>query len=557
MNIINSLIKFYNSSSKAELKEKALAQLLRYFSYSNNNYNKRHQQDLKEEIRIVLSFFNNLLDNSPSTLEKNKILSSIRRYGKVEYREEFKDVIDILETKAVKSDAVYEELQRNLLNDDYFDVRKNIESRILKLINQYSSFNAFQNDLIEIRLKLANLTTNFQTVIIIIGKSFPQKAKEFFGIIQNQHPNLIPEAVFLISNQYKDEEYFYSVLEWLWARKDLYIERVFWLLGWGRNKDKSFYRASDLEYYEYAVTNNVTTVRDYIRMDLIDYVYLDKSRTFNLLDKHIKTTTLHEMDRLIFALFDEKEKYSENFKEELKDLFENNLEKVDLSDLNSDQLLRFIDDYFGFIQLLKFINLKIDYDLKENKYFHFERRIYKNPRLTNEENIERFIRLINEYILNPEPNQDKQDEIISLFRPSPILTKEIYKAILPLIEHYSLDKQKLLSLASALRTFAATTEEWINAMCKIANTYIENLENKLTNIGEIFDTSFYLNLGSKSKVGLGVGYDEDLAKKQLLEKVISENSYNTIVMGYLKKCLQKVITDIEETIKRDNEDTNW
>src|SRR4051794_27478722 len=115
--------------------------------------------------------------------------------------------------------------------------------------------------------------------------------------------------------------------------------------------------------------------------------------------------------------------------------------------------------------------------------------MYKNNKLSNEENIERFIQLISKYILNPDPNQDKQDHIITLFRPSPILTGEINNAILPLINAYGLDRQKLMSLAQILQTFAHTTEEWVKTMCKIADTYIEKIDNQFINVAEIFGAS--------------------------------------------------------------------
>jgi hypothetical protein len=133
---------------------------------------------------------------------------------------------------------------------------------------------------------------------------------------------------------------------------------------------------------------------------------------------------------------------------------------------------------------------------------------------------------------------------------------EIQKAILPLIQLHRLDKQKLISLANALRNFPDTNEEWVNTMCIIANTFTQ-IDNSFSNYLKIFGSFFYSNLGSKSRVGRGIPYNEDLAKKNLLEKIIKENTYNTAVMDFLKKCLKKVTEDIDNLMKEDDDETNW
>lgn len=558
--ILKSLIIFHNRPSNETIKVQALSLLMDYFFYCCKNYSKRHKQDLSKEIPIALAFFNSLLDGNPTTYQKNKILNYIQRFGKAEYQEQYQETMESLKTKASISNSLYEALEMNLINEDYFDSRNNLEPRTLKLLEQYGSIKKFENDLINIRIALKKTSSNFQGVLAIISKYHPAEAKILFEHIKNDHPELIGEAVFLIKDQYKDVEYFYEVLQWLWDRKDVHVQSFFWLLGWGRNRDRVYYKASDLDYYEYIIDNNIGnhSTHDFIKYNLLDYAYLNKERTFELLDKFMKVAHQQYIDALGYVMFDKKEKYGADFKNEIKKLFFSNTDKIEIDDFHSQSFLRFLEEYFGFDELFNFIDRLIDEQLKKDEYrnFNFDRNFYLNDSLTIQDQIKRYIKILEWYINNYEINPRKQDYIINIFRPGFTLTVEIQAEIVPLMGKYQNDINSLITLAKGLRSFVHTNEEWVITISMIADLILKN-GNQDLDLSTLYGSSFLNNSGGKSKSGKGVPYTEDKAKKELLEKVIAEATLHARVVDYLKKCLLKVNEDITREIADDEREFNW
>ncbi len=225
--LIHEIIDFIKITADEKRKDNALGILMDYFFYASKNVSKRFNQDLSQEIDIVLTFIKDFLDNNPSIKEKNKILGFIQRYERVGFRDEFQERIRYLKEKSRSTTSLCDALEMNMINADYFDSRNNLETRIAYLIKQYDSVQGFEKDLIKVRLGLDKGQTQFETILSIVGKIYPQEAREMFSRIQETHPTMIPEAVALIGDQYKDEKYFYGILQWLWEKKKHLHRRIF------------------------------------------------------------------------------------------------------------------------------------------------------------------------------------------------------------------------------------------------------------------------------------------------------------------------------------------
>ena len=112
-----------------------------------------------------------------------------------------------------------------------------------------------------------------------------------------------------------------------------------------------------------------------------------------------------------------------------------------------------------------------------------------------------------------------------------------------------------IDIACSPCKFENQQQEWVNILCDIAELALIN--NSEIDLLDIFGSSFYYNSGSKSGSGVGTAYKEDLAKKLLIEDIISKGKCSERLTEYLNRCLLKVNQDIENTIKRDEEFLEW
>jgi len=551
--VVAALIKLYPTTTNKPVLDSIMTLLLPYFFYASVNHSKRHPQDLTNEIDIVFKFFTSLLSSSPTTIEKSRIKNTIVQYEFAGYRQPFNETVQYLKNKASEYASPRESLEMALRNSNYFDARNNLEPSILYIIDQYSDFGKFEDDLIEIKSTIGASAVHFTSVLRIIGKQFPNNAKTLFNKIQTNHLSLIPEALYLVFGRHRDVLYFDSILDWLWERKDDFAYSFFWILGNTRVMEKEYCKKSDLDYYEYAINNRMSVTFELISSQLIRYAFLDKQRTFHLIDQFIKTENGGIHYHLIFSIFDPESNYTKDYRGELYTLFNDNIGKIDLQDLEDNQILSFIDSEFGFDELLKFVNKKIEVELHDQKkgWYHLEKCLpYKNKNLSEQENINRFINVLASKISNPLQDEIIDDYVVSFFKPSSFITDELYEAIAILISKTATDLGQLTSLARFMRQFSFQSETWLDILCKITEQ-ISALSSESVDVPSIFGDGFTYNLGLKSKGGKGQPCVEDSQRKIFLEKVIAENKYSDQVMNYIKYCLVKVRNDIAEAIKED------
>lgn len=562
MDIINALIAFMESPTASVHKERVFTQLLGEIFFCAKGYGRRHKQDLTAEIELVLTFFDRFLDQNPASHHKNAIRTKIMVYEKGEYKDEYRDRMMILKEKAAAASSLSQELELHLLNDDYFDAREHLEKRVLTLIPKYSSFLEFQKDLLHLRLGLGAKQSNFGSILNMIGRHYPAEAKGFFTQLQNNNPDLMGEALGLITPFYKERDYFYSVVDWLWHRKDNYLHMLMWIISWGRDRDRNSYELQDLAYYAHLIKEKLTTGNscDVIVYNLINYAYLDREQTFKLLNEFLSYAPANDMQHLQFTLFDNNATYEADFKEEIKTLYYTNPHAIDLEHGLNNGILRFFDTQFGFEEVFSFVLHWLDSNLAKTEYhyFHFDQKYYSNKAATKAEEISRYKTLLRWYITpgNDAQKEQKAEAVLTLFRPDTNITDEIRAELLPLIEEYKDNAEALHLLAEGLQTFSNGSEAWVLLLANVADALVATGKDNVDFSG-IFGNEFTYNYGSKSKQGRGIPYVEDESKKELLEKVLAENKFSEPVQTFLSNVLKKVNQDIAEEIENDKLKSEW
>lgn len=553
--IIQSLIIFYKRDLDVPyLKTRALNELLASFWYASEGYKSRHKQDFSNDIKVIFSFFEEMLKNQSTVTEKSLIISTINRYKHGGYNENYREKVETLMKLASKVDSLYDELKLQILNDDYFDAKNNLEKRISSIITKYTTIQTFFNDLLTIRQETTQPTT-FVQVLETIAEFYPEEGKNLFAVIQKDYPQYISEGLQLVRNQYKDKKYFDEISIWLWERRGRYIGDLTWLLTWGRNANREYFDKSEIMYFEYVVDNKINNCYDSIAYHFLNYAYTDKLATFRILEKFIKTATRHNIGTFIFSTFNAQQTYDTDFSIELKKLFEDNPEKFQFVDASTNMLYSFVDLQFGFETLLEFIDNKLRFDISHSQHISFnDNKLYVNPQINKEESFRRFIVMLKKYISADKDDLKRSKIMLELFRPDRVFSPELGLELRLVIEVFKNSKDDLIRLAEGLQVLSMT-EGWIDTISFIADQIVQ-IDPGFQNFEDVFGYTFYLNHGGKSKTGKGIPYDQDTDRKLMLEKLIVKNKFASVT-PFLQKCLNKVNKDIQESIARDNDSLDW
>jgi hypothetical protein len=559
--IVAALIKFYQKhNNNDELKETGLKELLRYFFYCSTGYEKKHKQKIGEdEIKMVLEFFK-VLVKTATIQEKNKILSRINIKDRKEIKLEYVNDIEIIRKEASKLNSLQEELEMLIISEDYFDVIKNFEEKIGSLITKYGPFAAFQNDLIPISQKLfsqANKPTNFQLILNFVAKNYHEEARFLYSEIQTNHEDLISEYTTIVRGNYKDRDYYYGVIKYLWQRRDKFCYQVFWLLTYGRDRNVEYYEESDLEYFEYAINNKLEQAYSFITSELINYAYKNRTRTFQLLDQFINLIPINVEDNFIMYTFSENKKVTTDFKDELKSLLFKNIEHFSVDDNYADHVLQFLDDEHGFYTVFEFVKIKVASALQgdEYKYLTLRDHNYSNKKLSEIEKIERYLIVLQWFVESYTGSEKDFEYVVEFFAPKEVFSEELKNAVLQLGEQYLNEPKKLDNLCTAISMLPPSSEHQIITLCRIVEVYIITNPND-RNIQRFFSHHYYRSSGGV-KTGRGVPYPEDVAKKKFLEKILEQNEFVPQVKKVLQDCIINVNRAIEEEISRDNEQLDW
>lgn len=551
--ILQALIQFYDHAASQQEKEQVMELLLPFIRYTTEKHQKEYPQNISDEITLVIEFFIQLMDSHATANEKSQVLTTISRAEQATIKKEFLQLVTDLKAKAAGTASLREALELILMNGDYHNARLTTKSRLDDLISKYPSFEDFSKELMSIRLQRDKPLPQFSAVIQVIGKNYSEEAKKLVAFYQAEHPELFDEARQLVAEHYKDEAYFTSILDWLWQRKEAMIRTLLWLITYGRERNRHYYKDAELGYFEYALTINDGYVNNAVCYQLPDYAYINKESSFKLLDYYLKYTDKEGAADLVMSMFDNSDQFQSDFKEELKQLFWNNLKSLDIHDLQCRPLLNFLDNIFGFDELLRFVDAKIEADLQseEDRYWDRNNTILANPTLSEAQIVERYLKVVDIYVQNYQVHPEKYKLLLQLSKPGPAFNQILHDVLTPLIMKYATDKEKLKRISECVHIFPAITVQWIVTISEIAEKYLAL--DPCVNLNDLYGSELEYNYGLKSRNGKFVGYDQDIEKVRLLEETLGSRTLSAPVSAYLQECLEKVKEYMDQMIQHDRD----
>lgn len=551
---LRTIFSFIDTTSLSIQKSKALEILLRFHHYATGHFWQNEKFNLHDEIILVLSFLKEYVEKEATVVDKISILNTIHREVKKDIKPEYQPLLSEIREKALLSSSMAEQLEKELLNKDHSDIRENQENRFRLLIEQSNSILVFSEILLEVKsgLKDHDGFYNYQKLIDYISTNHPENRRSIFATIQQRFPQEVGDSLGLIRDEYKDQEYFYSVLEWLWQRKNDYMRSFYWLLTFGRRDDRTYYKVEDLQYFRYAVDRcrEEPVLFEHIKYHLMDYAYLDKVTTFELIDILFRDLPENMTEEISYLMFERAKRYSHDFKEEVMSVYEKNIDKIKLGKHGHNEFLQFIELEFGFCKLLDFIETYIDRTLERSDYWTYdlERLLYVSEHSLPEEKISNFIVVFERYLVGYLQHHKKFRYLLSIFRPDINLTKEMADALKIVIDKNKNNYATLMLVAKAVQMFHNRSEQWLLLMCFLAERIIESSSNDV-DLLDVFGSDYYNNNGSKSKTNT-VFYPEDVFKKKLLNEVINHQNLHKEVVGFLLDARKKV----EQVMQQDSDE---
>lgn len=566
-NILKSLMTFFRRfNGDPILRAAAFAILKDYFFHSSFNYSTRYCYEIDEEIILVFAFLKEMLTKELlSTKEKAIILEKAQLFQTAGIRDPFTTIVSEIITLSSQAKTLYDELEMNILNRDYFDVRNNLEGRIKHIIESYNDFQQFRSDLVKAYRDHHANTENFGPILNTISVNYPEDAKKFFQYLLDEHADLAPHFVDLLSAVSEDADYLYNIIEKLWVEKNKCGKAVLWLLTSGRKGDRKHYRAADLHYFENVIEEGPLSLFKLPFYYLLDYAYLDKERTFKLLDKVMEYSTGNFYNIIINILFDTNSRSSDDFAHQIKDLAYKHIGKIVIDEAYyGDIVLSFIEANFGFQSLLDFVYLKVQNSLQGEHYkfitLHDHIYIPKNNRV--QEGNQRFLLFLNWFMTKEQQTEDEMmvgEYIIKMFRPTDELSNELGTEILKIAAQFKGDYTRLYKLAKAIRLFPPKTTALIITLARVAELILHAASNvDESNVHNIFGPEFYYHTGGvKTKSGRGVPFPEDVKKRDLFRKVLQENNFDPAIEQYFKQCEARAQQDIDDEVKSDSEKMRW
>jgi hypothetical protein len=553
--IVKSLIVFVerNSGSREQLAS-AFEALLGLLFYATNASTAKYKQDLRSETRLVIDFFARRLKAVSSVSERAQIISYIRGYMRKGFREEFKEAIAQLLTSAGVASTTTDKLQLLLLSEGYQRTDTIFETDFIQIVNEYADKDQFVRDLLSYDKKRTPGINQYHRAMGVLSKQMPALARHVFSLYQQEYPEGVPGALELVRFQYKDEAYFYTVVEWLWQQKETFIGSIIWLLTYGRQRDKTSYRKTDLPYFAFAIQQRQAHLNDTISFSLIDYGYVDKTTTFALLDEFLLTAEEKEISSFFLNVFEDSVPYKDDFKIELKKLLDTHITKIDRNELYFRHVLEFIDLGFGWDALLAFLDSSMDAALSgsPDQKLNPSNMLYNSSKISRADKASRFLQIAEAAISTGPELTKKQQYLLELFRPDYTLSEELKQTLVAFAQKNKDNKQLLISMAAALRVFSPNTENWIWTISMLA-TSIREWDAGFSDIEKVFGASFKGNGTGRQRTGHHVPYDEDRDRKELLETVLTKNEFH-LVRPFLQACLEYVEKDIAKTMAEDDDE---
>ncbi len=554
---LNLLINIYYAKRHTTESQECLDELIRILFYMAKPRQNEYQLNQNEEIEIVVFFLKGLLNYQPSILERSSIIKQLKLYERRELKEEFAGVnLELL--KIAESVNTPKEKLELVFYDEYFSIRNNIKEKLEGIIKDYNDWDLFFLDLIEIKTNISNNeSSNFHEIISHLITNYPNEAKVLLEFVYKKFPEFICDFSTLIRANYKDQDYFYSTVNKIWALEyDCVKGSVLWMLTNGRNREIELYRESDLEFVEYVIQNKLVNALWSISFTLPKYMFIAPEKTINLISNILKISKNHrENEHLIHAIFEDKELLSANAKL-IKTFIFNETLTIPLDSYYFENALFFLEDNFGFDCLFNYLQVRVSILEKENNYFSLSlHKHYNNPTKDAIQIEIDFLKVINWYAALPSKNKYLHKKIVEFLRPIQLTLSSFSDGFKDLIVACGEDKTKIIDLFDALDVYENKSESIVGLIIEIVNGLCDKFEFDNYELVQIFGSNFINNLGMKSGTA-GAPFPQDLNKREELNMYLEKYPMHNRVKEIFTYALERVNKDIEEDRYRDI-DEKW
>jgi hypothetical protein len=528
-------------------KENVFQEILRSLFYTAKGKRRRFEFDQDQEVRYILNYIDALLSSNATIEERSQILKQIKLFGLKEIKEEYVELIKSIEEKASHSQDLMDRLYL-LLTDDYFYLRNNLESQLLDIISKYQTWKSFMIDFVNVKKKLSvRELHSFWNSLNVLIRHKKDGCKELFEYVYQNEKGLVHDFANLIQANHEDEKYFYEQVNRIWNFQDKASGRnTVWLLTHGRNDMHEKYRERDFIYFEKMLQNKDYEAIDRLIYTIWGYLYVNKEKTLKIISElFLMEEKFRHKEHLIFTLFDENKHVADDFKNELREIIFSSALDIDINNHFYQYILNFLDNYFGYDELLKYLIRRIDHLQSKNEYLAFYvHQTYQNNKLAPEIRDDYFINVIEWYLTLSDPKPLLHEKLVEFFRPSLEVTKELAQKMKAIVDKNSEHEELLQRIAESLYSFESINEERTLLCVYIAEKYLMIKGHNPKLLNDLFGSDLVYNTGSKSKSGFGA-FPQDIAKRDLLKKVLSENKMSPPVVNVLENALEKVKADIE------------
>ena len=524
--------------------------------------------DRVSELNQLFDFFINELKEFPSIELKAAILNTFRLYKDDEIKKEFSDKKYELVSLAKGTKDNQEKLAL-FCSNEYLILDNDLDNQIKELIDSFPDIYKFIDTLIQVLedFKTKEWCHSFSNAVLeritsYIGDTLTNQAEAIYDYIFKEYNSYKYKFIDLLRPFFNKEDFFYSLMEKLWNPDDIQSHGYLsWMLMYGRDPKIFQEQEKDLEYFQIMLKQRNRNALDRISFSIYKYFNASFAKTRNLIEEAWKLAEQepshsHLKNNILSFLFKDKN-LNEKFKNELKlfiDEFFTN--RINPFDEDSVPLLNFIENYYGFEELLNFIRKILEQDSKTRIVY----QSYKNESKAEEESAKRYIRLLDFYFSQNNKERYRYNYLLDYFSPyeiSSFYEQQVSNVLLSELNNYfdlikGEDINKAKELLSFLTSRFYVDEKLCDFLVKAAIHIEKNLseENLSAELTLIFNEEFLKNRGlTRRRLPQEEVYPADLEKRKVLENII--NKYqpkltDSRVLDFLKTALRNVGYDLEK-----------
>lgn len=551
------LIKLYKLTRNTPPSKNYLEEILRVLFFMAKEKQEKYVFNQVAEVDLVVQFLLELLNDKPSIIERSDIIRQLKLFERRELKENYKEIAQVILDLSENVRTPKEKLSLMFL-DEYFSLKGDIESIFKEIFEQYPDKEALYKDILETKIELAQTEfTNFSEIISHLITNYSSVSKELLDFVIENYPQQSCDFSTLIKANYKDQEYFYFIINKIWNLDyECCKGSVLWMLTNGRNREVELYQEDDLKYIEHVVENKIVKALWSISFTLPKYILINPSRTINLIANILKINeNARENELLIHSIFDDKD-ILDSQPDLIKEFVVKETLEIPLDSHYFSGVLTFLDDYFGFEVLFNYLKAKIVVIEKQNDYLslsshdHYDNH-KKDPQQTEME----FLYVIQWYADLEIKSEYIHKKLVEYLRPIQIKSEKFKSGFKELINNAGNNPDKIINLCNALDVYDDKGEFLMSMLIEIANELCDKYKFSKEQLIQIFGSDYIHNFGMKSGYA-GGAFPQDLNKRVELTQIIEKYQMHPRVKEIFLYSLEKVNKDIEGDELRDF-DEKW